>query len=753
MNLQNQIQRAVTQHNFGNITDAIRMYREILHKDPESDEAAMLAGIALRQAGQYSESLEILSRLSVRQPKNGKILYEIALTSKMLNRPLDEIINLLHCAVNAGFSNVSAQFFLADMYRLSNNSRLAIIWFSEVVKNQTDHFLGFFYLGMIYKELNEYENAIKNLVTALQLQPDSVEVHNNLGLLFECTGENENAVKHFGEAFKRKPGELSVCTNYVNSLTICNMYDKAIEVLELTHLQYPLIPEILNGLGNLYLKKEDSVKARDYYVKTLHLQPDFAKAHFNLGLVMREWNRLDEAAMCFKNAIASDSTMSEAYLNLGETYQVSGDIVASEMVLNEALAMDSQNETAYDNLLLSINYNENYSAKNVFIKHKEWGDSKTYDSYNCFSPKEPDRILKIGYVSPDFCKHPVSQFLEPVITSHSKNFEVFAYAQVLHRDTRTEFFKQSVAHWCETQDLSDDELLRVIRNDKIDILIDCAGHMSGNRLGIFAMHPAPVQMSAFGYPCTTGLRSIEYRLSDFITENAESKEYYTESLILLDSCFCSYVPFENAPEIATLPALKNGYLTFGSFHNIARLNQQVITLWAQILNAIPSSRLTLFRTTLCGQVVEKLSKWFKNSNVDLSRIDFLNEIPGDGYLSVYNTVDCQLDTFPWSGHTTACESLWMGVPVITLFGDRHAGRMVSSVLHNCGMADWITYSKAEYLQKAISISSDIDSLDIIRKNLRSVMRSSALLDGKKYTEHLETQYRRIWTEYCGSDAP
>ena len=752
MNQQNLIQIALSEHKKGNVIEAIRMYREVLNSYPDSEEAAILEGIALRQNGQFVESLELLNKLKVRQPSNGKVLYEIALTCKMLNRPLSEIIDLLNGAVSAGFSNVSVQFFLGDMYRLANDYQNALVWFLKAVACQPDHFTAHFSLGMLYRQLKQYDKAVSSLSDALRLQPDSVEVHNNLGLMFEQIGEKEKAVVHFGEAFRRKPDELSICTNYANALAICKTFDRAIDILEQTHSKYPEIPEILNGLGNLYWKKDNGIKARDCYINALNLQPDFAEAHFNLGLIMREWNRLDDAAVCFRNAIKFNSAITDPYLNLGETYQVLGEITASEEVLNRALSLDSQNDTAFDNLLLSINYNEMYSASEVFVKHREWGERKTYQSYLLFDSKDPEKKIKIGYVSPDFCKHPTSQFLEPVITSHTLNFEIYGYAQVVHRDEKTEFFKQNVSNWTETQDLSDEELFLKIRSDKIDVLIDCAGHMSGNRLGVFAMRPSPVQVSAFGYPCTTGLRSIDYRISDSITETVQSKEYYTESLILLDSCFCSYAPIGNAPDVSTLPALKNGYLTFGSFHTTARLNQQVISLWAQILNAIPSSRLKMFRTTMCGTVVKKLSEWFRNAGVDLSRVDFVKEIPQEGYLSVYNTVDCQLDTFPWSGHTTACESLWMGVPVITLFGDRHAGRMVSSVLHHCGMDNWIVYSKEEYLQKAKSLIEDIDCLGIVRKNLRSVMKSSILLDRKKYTENLEIQYRRIWKEYCRNHA-
>jgi protein O-GlcNAc transferase len=298
--------------------------------------------------------------------------------------------------------------------------------------------------------------------------------------------------------------------------------------------------------------------------------------------------------------------------------------------------------------------------------------------------------------------------------------------------------------------MTDDQLTQRIRQDKIDILIDCAGHMGGNRLGVFAGRAAPVQVSAFGYPCTSGLKSIDYRMTDNVTDNNLSQKYYTEKLLFTDTCFCTFATPSDAPDTGPLPALKNGFITFGSLHTTSRLNRAVIELWAVILNKIKSSHLIIFRTTLTRSVINRLNSWFRESAVDLSKIEYLSEIPQKGYLDIYNRIDCQLDTFPWSGHTTACESLWMGVPVITLCGDRYASRMVSSVLYHCGMKEWICGSKEEYVQKAINAAYEIEKLKKTRTDLRSEVIKSELMNNARYTEEIEKQYRKIWIQYCNS---
>jgi len=266
----------------------------------------------------------------------------------------------------------------------------------------------------------------------------------------------------------------------------------------------------------------------------------------------------------------------------------------------------------------------------------------------------------------------------------------------------------------------------------VDILIDCAGHMAENRLGIFVMKPAPVQFSSFGYPCTTGLEQIDYRIADNITDPETDPDFYSEHLIKLKSGFCCFAPPCDAPDIGPLPAISSGYITFGSTHTLARLNLKVIELWAKVLASVENSRLLIFRNVLSPSIILKLKETFKINGIEEERILFSSEVPRQGHLQVYNFIDVTLDTFPWSGHTTACESMWMGVPVITLRGDRHSGRMVSSVLSMAGLDEFICETPRQYINTVCKLASDINHLQEIRKTIRGKMLTSRLCDSEKF---------------------
>ncbi len=747
MNQQDLINNAIYAHKKGNFQEAIFLYNKIIESSPRMVDILFLLGVACRQSGKIDESVNWLQKASAYKPDDGRIIYELAVSFKIGNKPAEDVISLLNQALDRGYSASDCYFLLGEMYRKINKLEIAIEFFMKATKEKPDHFLSYFTLAMIYRETAHYDNAIECLNKAIVINSESAESYNNLGSLFQITKKQEKAINCFKQACSLKPNDITIVTNYVNALTASKRYDEAIQVMEDNLKKYPQSAEILNGLGNLYRQKENDPVAKEFYVRALKVKSDFSEAHFNLGLIMREWNRLDEAAVCFSNAITFSPALNSAYLNLGEISQVSGEIDKSEEMFLTVLKNDPTNENAVHNLLLSANYNEKYSNEEVFNLHKKWC-SRFIVKKVWKNDKNPDKRLKVGYVSPDFCKHPASQFLESFLRYHSNTFDIYLYAHIQHRDSKTECFKRQAVHWIETQEMSDEQLYSKIQNDGIDILVDCAGHMSGNRLGTFALHPAPVQVSAFGYPCTTGLDTIDYRISDSITDTVESINNYTEKVITLDPCFCCYEPPENSPEPLDLPAIKNGFVTFGSLHTTARLNKEVIALWGRILNSVPDSRLLIFRTTLCESIITRIRLWLNECNTDLSKVTFQSEIPQKGYLDIYNLIDCQLDTFPWSGHTTACESLWMGVPVITLYGDRHAGRMVSSVLSNSGMKEWIAYTKEEYVEKAQYAAGNIDVLNKLRKELRSILRTSELCNGKTYAKKLEAHYRTMWIEYC-----
>ncbi|HMA65244.1 MAG TPA: tetratricopeptide repeat protein, partial [Chitinispirillaceae bacterium] len=660
----------------------------------------------------------------------------------------EEIIPHIEQAVNLGLTDANVWYLLGDLQRLSGQIDNAIVSYRETLQKQNRHFGAAFSLGMIYKELGRFGLSKELLLQALSAKPDSAETLNNLGLVLESLGKIDTASAYFEDALDLAHDDNSIIDNYCGMLIRFGNSDAAIDLLKRMIEQRGNDAYLWNGLGNLYVKKHDYAIAKECYIRALQIKHDYAETHFNLGLIMRGWNMLDEAVTCFSNAYMYDSGLIDAALNLGEAYLVMGEIEKAEITFEKILVKNSGYEAAYHNLLLAVNYDDKYDAEQVYKAHKDWGLQKDEEIVQCCNSRNPGRKIKIGYVSPDFCKHPVAQFIKPFFMHKSEMLENYCYAEIVERDQQTAYFEKKADVWIETNNMTDKQLTEKIRTDEIDILIDCAGHMGGNRLNVFANRVAPIQLSAFGYPCTTGLQSMDYRISDSFTEDSKSVSYYTENVLKLDYPFCVFPVPEQSPEIEPLPALTNGYITFGSTHTTSRLNKKVICLWADILHAVKNAQLLIFRTTLCGSVIERISEWFEESNIQLSRIQFVNNVPDSGHLSVYNNIDCLLDTFPWSGHTTACEALWMGVPVITLYGDRHAGRMVSSVLQHAGLKELIAYSKDDYVDKAVHIVSDTAMLDTIRKTMREKLRSSRLMDTVGYVRKVESVFRKLWENYC-----
>jgi protein O-GlcNAc transferase len=287
-----------------------------------------------------------------------------------------------------------------------------------------------------------------------------------------------------------------------------------------------------------------------------------------------------------------------------------------------------------------------------------------------------------------------------------------------------------------------------VRSDGIDILVDLAGHSANHRLGVFTHKPAPVQISYLGYPITTGLTTIDYRLTDGIADPPGEPVRHTEELVRLPGCFCCWSPPRDAPHVTPPPLRRRGRITFGSLHHLAKLNGKAIDLWCAVLRAVPAARLLVFRHTLKGETTERLRRAFRLRSIDESRIELRHAAGTGGFLGVYADVDVLLDAFPWCGHATTCEALWMGVPVLTLRGPRHAGRMSASILTCVGLTDLIAETPEEYRQKAVWLASDGERLADLRGSLRERMLRSPLCDGATFTRGLEAVYRGLWRRWC-----
>ncbi|MCG7851794.1 MAG: tetratricopeptide repeat protein, partial [Methanosarcinaceae archaeon] len=454
-----------------------------------------------------------------------------------------------------------------------------------------------------------------------------------------------------------------------------------------------------------------------------------------------------------------DPQNSLVYNNLAVVLKDIGKLNEAENCLRQAIEKDPSCHVYYTNLLFLRNYNPQHDAKSIFYEHLQFAKRYAEPLSTSIIPHLNRRIitrrLRIGYVSPDFKFHSVAFFIEPILTEHNReSFEIFCYSDWPSPDQVTRRIQEHVEHWRDIIGMPDKDVHDLIRKDEIDILVDLAGHASNIRMLLFARKPAPIQVSWIGYPATTGLPTVDYKIVDNYTDPlGMTEQFYTEKLLRMPHSFLCYLPERDSPEVSPLPALSARNITFGSFNAFAKLSPDVFTLWTSILQATPNSRLiiktqNLSDSMLRDQVIDK----FRKKGIDQNRIELLSwALSTREHLKTYDKVDIGLDTLPYNGTTTTCEAMWMGVPVVTLAGNTHVSRVGVSLLSNIGLQEFIAHTNKEYVDIAVNLSNDLERLQSLRKRLRDIMKESSLCDVKRFTLNLEMCYRQMWEKWCKSD--
>ncbi|MBL8643095.1 MAG: hypothetical protein JNK21_04110, partial [Rhodospirillaceae bacterium] len=438
-----------------------------------------------------------------------------------------------------------------------------------------------------------------------------------------------------------------------------------------------------------------------------------------------------------------------ALVNLGVAEVETGNVTSGFARFEAVLTQDSANADATDNRLFSAHYISDDPQALVKL-HRTWGQGLPELAFDGHENTDPDRPLRVGYVSPDFRRHSVAFFSEPLIVGHDrKQVEVFCYANLSAPDTVTARFR-AASQWREIAGLSAEAVAAMIRADRIDVLVDLAGHTHGNRLDVFALGPAPVQVTALGYPDTTGLSAMTARLCDAVTDPPGAEAYATEKLVRLPKGLHCYAAPVDAPAVAPPPCLTKGFVTFGSFNKRAKISEATVAMWADILKAVPTARLLIKAKALTeAETKTALTAEFVRHGVDGARLDVRGWSPADAdHLGLYNDVDIALDTYPYNGTTTTCEALWMGVPVITRQGETHAARVGASLLATVGLRDLICGGRDAYVASAIRLAGDHKKLSTERQALRARLQASSLCDAKGYARDVEAAYRALWRAAC-----
>lgn len=613
----------------------------------------------------------------------------------------------------------------------------------------------YYNLGNAYRQINDFALAADNFRQACQRQPGFVEALNNLGATLLQLERYDEALPCFVEAAGLGPG--SALTQY--SLGLClyrlRRYPEAISALRRAVVLDPNQLDAQFRLGEAYSAARQFPAAAEVYEEVVRRKPDYAAAHNNLGLAYLKCGALGQALDCYRRTAELDGMTAESCHNIGNALSAAAQHAEAIEFFRKALAVRPTFAHAHSNMLLVLNYVSN-DPWQLYHEHVAWAQKHAADVHRRLprvSVRDPDRVLRVGYVSSDFYSHPVAYFFEPLLAAHNRGVvETVCYSDVALPDETTQKLRSLACEWRDIAGMANDDVADLVEADKIDVLVDLAGHTGSNRLLLFAQKPAPVQVSYLGYPNTTGLKEIDFRFTDeWADPPGEPDRFHSETLWRLRGGFLCYAPPCVAPEPAAPPSVTRGYVTFGSFNHWSKVTHGVVALWAQLLREVPRSRVLLKgRHLLDPYLSQRIHDMFEAQGIERERILLrtTKSVTTAAHLSMYGEMDVALDTFPYNGTTTTCEALWMGVPVVTLAGTVHAGRVGVSLLQAIGKGQWIAHTPEEYVNLAVRLAADAEQRTALRIALRSGMVASGLCDRTRLAREIEGAYRQMWRAWC-----
>ncbi|MBW8001494.1 MAG: tetratricopeptide repeat protein [Planctomycetes bacterium] len=531
--------------------------------------------------------------------------------------------------------------------------------------------------------------------------------------------------------------------------------DKAEKTVSQIFEADPTRTDLVFEIAELLLQTKNVEQAENWYKKILAKGPD-AAAYNKLGRLCEYMGRLWEAVTYQRKALEVQPDRGELFANLGRLLICTGEVKEGVTFLQRAAEKLPQNAQIHSILLFHLHQLSTFEPERLFAEHKKWGQTfaplkraKTSHS----NDRNPDRRLRVGYISPDFRRTSVAYFFESLLDGHDGQVvETYGYGNVEFPDSVTERLQGKFNCYHNIYGIDDKQVVELIESDEIDILVDLAGHTGNNRLLVMSYKPAPIQVTWLGYPDTTGVEAIDYRLTDVLADPAKLQKYYTEKLVCLPDGFLCYRPADFASAVAPLPAEKNGFITFGSFNNNCKMNKVVIGLWAKILKETQNSRLLLkFKGGNDEQIRQRYHQQFRELGIEKEKVLIYGWGRPDEHLKLYDHVDIALDTYPYNGTTTTCEALWMGVPVVSLVGQYHASRVGLSILSRVGLEFFAASNPEEYVSKTIALASNIQSLAQIRTSMRARIANSGLCYAKGFARNLEAAYRKMWHRWTETE--
>jgi len=653
---------------------------------------------------------------------------------------------------------VSQAFALAVAHHEAGRLGEAEALYRQILAAHPDHPAAWQRLSVLVHQAGRLDEAAAACHQALQFKPDFPEAHYNLGTILAQQGRLVDAIPSFRRALALKPDFQEAAYNLGTALAQTAQFEQAVEAYRRALQLRPDFPEGYSNLGNALDGLGRTQEAIAAFRHALQLKANFPAAHYNLANALKKQRRLDEAVAAYRQAIQLKPDYAEACLNLGSALKDQAQLDEALAAYRQARDCQPDDPTAQSNIIYTLQFHARVDRKIIADEQLRWNRRFSEPHRKSLRPhtndRQPERRLRIGYVSPKFRDHITGRYLVPLFENHDRrNFEILCYAGVVKPDRLTEVFRGHADQWRSTVGMADHALSEMIRQDGVDVLVDLTQHMGGNRLPVFARRPAPVQVSFAGYPESTGLEAIPNRIGDRYLESEIGSDLQSsifdlrpaEQVFLLDSFWCYDAREVKAP-VNELPATENGRVTFGCLNNFCKINDPLLRLWGQVLGKVRDSHLVLLSDM--GSHRQRTLEILAGAGVAAHRVSFVEPRPRPAYLELYHRLDIALDPFPCNGHMTSLDALLMGVPPISLCGPYPPSRGGLSQLSNLGLEELAAFSEEGYVNIAAQLAGDLPRLAELRRTLRSRVQASVLMDASRFARGIETAYRTMWRQWC-----
>ena len=802
MDVEATLRDAVEHHRAGRSVDAHRLYKRVLAEHPDEPDALHLLGMLAFESGNAKGAAELIRRAIGGRP--GMVDYHLNLSRVLRGGgQIDDAVAALRHAVEMNpFTTPATHREYAELLVAAGRHAEAVGPLERAVEREpTAESLAL--LGELLVAAGRLPDAYRALMRAVQLRPgwaavhavlasvqdrqgdlgpaeasyrraleidpDLAEARNNLGSVLVRAGRPAEAAEQLRLAVRLRPVFPQAHNNTGRAMALLDRPDDAAASFAAAVAQAPNFPEAWEGLGRVRLSQRRWAEAGDALRRALELRPS-AEVCLELALACGAIDDMDAALEALRRAVQLDPTSAEAFSRFGTALRWSGQVELAIAAFRRAVGLDPSHAAAAGGLAYTLLFDDATPVADAVAEHAEWG-RRFADPVERLPPAVDDggivdalltptgtgrRRLRVGYVSNNFRDSAVMAFIAPVLAHHDPAVvEVVCYSDTPNPDAVTAAARRSVSLWRRTAALTDDQLARQVRDDRIDVLVELTGHLGGGRLGALARRPAPVQVSYLGYQGTTGVSAVDHVITDDWTDPPGRAEMlYVEQPWRLGRPFFCWRPPVAAPAVGPPPVLMNGHVTFGCLNAVSKASPAAVNLWARVLAAVPSSRLQLL-TTRCRATDERLRAGFHNAGVAPGRVRCVDRAGRAEYLERYNGIDVALDPVPFVGHTTTLDAAWMGVPTVSRAGDCYAHRFGSSALRAIGLANLVAESDDAYVRVAARLAADVDRMAVTRATLRAAVAASPVTDAAGFTRDLEAAYRAMWdrSRDAGSTEP